>query len=155
MGNLDGFDASTVEPNVGFDPVPAGDYLICIQDSEFKETLNKDGEYLELKTEIIEGDHKGKFVFDRLNLKNKNEIAVKIAMSQLSAICHAVGILRPKDSVELHNKPILATISLEERKDKPGYFTNRIKSYKDPRSLSPAQKQQAAGQPQQTPPWKK
>jgi hypothetical protein len=128
-GNLAGFDATTVDPDVGFDPIPANDYLAMITDSEFKDTKAGDGQYLQCTLEVLEGEFKKRLLFDRLNLNNSNETAVKIAQSTLSAICHAVGIMKPKDSSELHGKPMMIKVGLEERNDKPGSFSNRIKRY--------------------------
>jgi hypothetical protein len=129
LDNLNGFDASTVDPSVGFDPVPAGDYPAIMTDSEFKPTKSGDGEYLQCTWEIIDGTFTKRLIFDRLNLKNKNETASKIAMSTLSAICHAVGVLKPKGSVELHGKPCMIKVGVEERNDKPGSYSNKIKGY--------------------------
>lgn len=127
--NLDGFDAEKVEPNVGFDPVPAGEYIAVAVQSEFKPTKAGDGEYLMFTHEIIEGQYRGRRVFDRLNLKNKNDTAVKIAQGTLSALCRAVGVMRPRDSAELHNKPFKMRVIVEENKEKKGEFGNSIKAY--------------------------
>lgn len=129
MANLDGFDATQVAPAEDFSPIPAGDYLAMMIDSEMKPTKAGNGEYLNCALEIIDGAHKGRRLWDRLNLRNQNETAVKIAQGTLSAICHAVGVLRPKDSVELHGKPMLVKVVLEERDDKPGSWRNEVKGY--------------------------
>jgi hypothetical protein len=36
MANLNGFDASLVEPNAEFDPLPAGKYVAAVTASEMK-----------------------------------------------------------------------------------------------------------------------
>lgn len=86
MANLDGFDANTVEPT-SFDPIPAGDYVAVIIESQMKATKASTGSYLQLEFEIIEGEYKGRHPWARLNLNNPNETAVKIARGELSAIC--------------------------------------------------------------------
>jgi hypothetical protein len=127
MADLSGFDATKVDPNVGFEPVPAGDYMVIATESEMKQVKdNPDAEYLQFTLEIIEGDHKKRLLFDRLNLKNPSDTAVKIAQGTLSAICHAVGVMKPKDSSELHNKPMIAKVALEPYKDG---FSNDVKGY--------------------------
>ena len=83
MANLSGFDAREVEPTVGFEPIPAGKYVAVITASEMKETKNKDGHYLELVFQIIEGEYKGRKLWGRLNLDNANPTAVQIARGQL------------------------------------------------------------------------
>ena len=93
MANLSGFDANRVEPSSDFDPLPAGKYLALITDSEMKPTKAGTGSYLQLTFEIIDGPHKGRKVWARLNLINSNDTTVKIAQAELSAICRAVGVL--------------------------------------------------------------
>lgn len=128
MANLNNFDANTVDPSAPFEPIPAGDYLACIVASQMKPTKNGTGQYLELEIEVLEGEYKGRKVWDRLNLQNPNCQTVEIARADLSAICHAVGVMTPKDSVELHNIPMVVMVGLEKRKDSD-QLTNVIKGY--------------------------
>ena len=104
--DLKGFDARTVEPMDTFEPIPAGKYVAAIVASEMKPTRAGDGSYLELQFQLLEGPHKGRLLWSRLNLNNANELAVKIARAQLAAVCRATGVLTPNDSTELHNLPL-------------------------------------------------
>ncbi|MEW4530621.1 DUF669 domain-containing protein [Maioricimonas sp. JC845] len=150
MADLRGFDANAVEPTTEFDPVPAGKYLAVITDSEFKATKSGQGHFLELTFEILEEPFKGRKVWARLNLDNPNETAVRIARAELSAICRAVGVMTPNDSLELHNLPLTITVKCRKRPDSDE-IDNVIKGY--------ARKGAATGQPQQaptsTPPWRR
>lgn len=128
MANLTGFDAREVDPAVGFDPIPAGKYLTVISESEFKPTKNGGGQYLQLTFQVLEGEHKGRLLWARLNLDNPNDTTVKIARAELSAICRAVGVMAPKDSVELHNLPLVIKVGHKKRDD-TGEMTNVIKGY--------------------------
>jgi len=151
MAELGNFDASKVEPAT-FEALPAGKYLAVITDSEMKPTKNGDGHFLQLAFTVIEGEHKNRVLFARLNLDNPNATAVKIARGELSAVCRAVGVLQPKDSVELHNLPLVITVKCKKRQD-TDEIVNEIKGY--------AKKEAATGQPQQapvtsdTPPWRR
>jgi len=136
MANLNGFDANQVDPTFGFDPIPAGDYLAIITESAFKDTKSGSGKFLEVKFEVIDGPHKGRNLWARLNLDNANETAVKIAKAELSAICRAVGVLQPKDSCDLHNLPLTLTVKCRKREDN-GEITNEIKGYR-PKGAPPA-----------------
>ena len=152
MANLNNFNAHEVDPNTPFDPLPAGKYLACITGSEMKATKAGDGSYLELELTVLEGEYKDRKVWDRLCLNHPNATAVKIARGTLSAICRAVGVMQPKDSVELHNLPLVVTVKCKKREDN-GEMTNEVRGY--------AKKESAAGRPQQaapndtTPPWKR
>jgi len=128
MANLSGFNANNVEPMDDFDPVPAGKYVAVIVDSEMKSTKNESGSFLELKFEIIEGQFKGRNVWARLNLENQNDVAVKIAKSQLAAICKSIGVMTPRDSAELHNLPLVINVKVKKRGDN-GDLTNEVKGF--------------------------
>lgn len=128
MANLNGFDANQVDPASSFDPIPAGKYVAAIIESEMKPTKAGNGHYLELTFEIGDGQYKGRRLWARLNLDNPNQQAVQIARGELSAICRAVGVLQPKDSVELHNLPLSIKVACRKRDD-TGEITNEIKGY--------------------------
>ena len=150
MADLSGFDANQVEPSSDLDPIPAGKYLAVITESEMAPNKAGTGHYLKLTFQIIEGQFKNRLLWTRLNLDNPNATAVQIARGELSAICRAVGVLAPSDSVELHNLPLVIHVKCKKRTD-TGEITNEIKGY--------AKKEAAKGQPQQapsnTPPWRR
>lgn len=155
MANLN-FDAHQVDPSVALDPIPAGKYLAVISESELKPTKTGGGKYLQLTFQIIDGEFKGRLVWARLNLENKAEMTVKIARGELSAICRAIGVMQPKDSVELHNVPLEINVGLKKRDDN-GEFTNVIKGYaKKGGGGSPVSGRAPVGVgPGSTPPWKR
>jgi len=148
MANLNGFNAANVDPATDFEPIPAGKYLAIISNSEMKPTKSGSGTYLELCFQLIDGPYKNRLLWSRLNLSNPNNLAVQIAQGELSAICRAVGVMQPKDSIELHNLPLVVTVKVKKRED-TGDLLNEIKGY--------SKKEAATGQPQQettsTPPW--
>lgn len=141
------FDATNVEPNVGFEPLPEGKYQAVIVESEMKATKAGTGKYLELKMEVIEGEMKGRAVWDRLNLENPNQTAVDIARGTLSAICRAVNVMQPKDSVDLHNLPMTILVKCKKRPD-DGSISNEIGGYA-PRQSGVATASTASS----APPW--
>lgn len=149
MAALD-FNANDVDPRVAYEALPAGKYLSVITASEMKQTKAGGGQYLHLTFEVIEGDHKGRKFFVRLNLINVNAQAVQIARAELSSICRAAGVMQPKDSCELHNLPLLVSLRTRKRKD-ADELENTVARYE--------RKAVVAGEPQQaansTPPWKR
>jgi hypothetical protein len=147
MATLNGFNAHNVEPNADFEPIPAGKYLAVITGSELKPTKNGSGHYLELTFQVLEGPYKGRLLWSRLNLDNPTELAVKIAKAELSAICRAVGVMQPKDSLELHSLPLTVTVKLRPRGDNPEELTNVISGYAKKENVVP---QQEIGN---KPPW--
>ena len=154
MANLNGFNATEVEPTTSFEPLPAGKYLAAITESEMKPTKSGSGSYLQLTFMILEGEYKNRILWARLNLHNPNATAVKIARSELSAICHAVGVMQPRDSVDLHNLPLVITVKLKKRDD-TGELTNEIKGYARKDAAGANGQQPQAPVADNTPPWKR
>lgn len=152
MAHLNGFNANEVDPNPGFDPIPAGKYLAIIVASEMKATRNGKGEYLQLELDILDGPHKGRKVWDRLVIKHENQQTVEIARGTLSAVCRAVGVMAPKDSAELHNLPLIITVGLKKRED-TGELTNVVNAYSKRESGPGAAGAAIVNGPGTTPPW--
>jgi len=150
MASLNGFNANNVEPKMEFDAIPAGKYLAVITGSEMKPTKSGNGSYLELTFEVIEGEFKGRKLWARLNLDNPNQVAVKIARSELSSICRAVSVLEPKDSCEIHNLPLVVIVKQKAGED--GEVRNEIKGYAKKDAAQPSKPQQSQVS---TPPWRR
>lgn len=147
---LMGFNAANIEPNAPRDPIPAGWYKAVVSESIEKPTKAQTGSYLQLTLEVIEGDHAGRKVFERLNLKNPNAQAVEIAQRSLSGICRAIGVITPRNSQDLHDKPMMIKVKVTPERD--GYSAgNEIAEY--------AEVQKGAASPASgggaTPPWKR
>ena len=132
MAYLNNFDPNAVEPAQSMEPVPSGEYVAIITDSEMRDTKSGAGQYLELTHQIIEGEHKGRLVWGRLNLVNPSAKAQSIAQSQLAAICHALGIHQVlQGSAVLHNRPMVIRVSYLPGNDEKGWpAKNDIKAWK-------------------------
>lgn len=124
------FNASTVEPTQAYEPIPDGWYTVIITKSEMKPTKDGQNAYLELELTCQEPPTKGRKVFYRLNIKNGNPVAQEIAYKQLSAICHAVGVIQVQDSQQLHGLPFKAKVVI--KKDDSGKYdpSNEVKAVK-------------------------
>lgn len=105
------FDATNVDPNTGFEPVPAGDYIAFIEASEIKPTKENTGYYLQLVWRICEGQFSGRKLWHRINVQNKSQQAEEIGQRELSAVCHATGVIKVGDSSELHDKPCMLEVT--------------------------------------------
>jgi hypothetical protein len=114
MGADLNFDANNVPPTSPFTPLPNGKYTMAIVESEVKPTANGAGKYLQLTLQVLDGDHKGKKVWERLNIVNNSKEAQDIAQRQLSAICHATGVMKLSNSSQLHDKPMLVRVVVKQ-----------------------------------------
>lgn len=117
-----GFDANKVEPNEGFDLIPAGDYEAIMVKSEKKATKDNTGDMLKTEFQILNGKYQNRKLFHNFNLwlgcrlpagtaiPENTKTAIRISEGNLSALCRAIGVLTPKASEELHNKPVRITV---------------------------------------------
>jgi hypothetical protein len=93
--NLEGFDPEKIEVQA-FDPIPDGWYpmiveKVTIKDTKPKEDGSKPGKIANFQLKVTEGEHKGRVVFEALNIRNSSETAQRIAWEQLSAMFKACG----------------------------------------------------------------
>jgi hypothetical protein len=123
------FKASEVPEDKGFEIIPAGKYSAQIIQSEMKDTKAGTGQFLELRLQLLDAPYTGRLVFERLNLVNPNETAVKIANRTLADICEACNIDELEDSEELHGIELEIELKVEPPK---GDFpeSNKVKRYK-------------------------
>jgi len=122
------FNASEVEPSQEFQPLPEGKYEAVISDSDVKSTRNGSGRYVQLEFEVVSGEHRGRKIWGRYNIENANPDAVRIGRADFSALCHAVNVLNPSDTCELHNLPVILTVKCKKQKD-TGELENVIRGY--------------------------
>lgn len=127
MADLMGFDANQVAPNEGYSILPAGDYPAVIVASEMKPNKRRNGRFLALTLQVLHGQYQNRKLFENLNIDNPSAEAVKIARGTLSAICRAVGVMTPRDSSELHNRPMVVTVKV--KRDSDSNPENRITKY--------------------------
>lgn len=130
------FDASTVAPTASFAPIPAGMYLAHITDSDLVPTKDGSGNMLKLTFEILDGQFKGRKIWNKLNVQNQNQDTMKWALADLSAICHATGNIKLQDSAALHFKPLKIKVVIGEAK---GVYEarNNIKGYESASGAMP------------------
>jgi hypothetical protein len=157
------FDANSIEPATGrFELLPVDDYLAVISESAMADNKKTQGKHLSLTWTVIEGDYKDRKVFSNLNLDNENAQTVEIAQRELSAICRATGVLHPKDSSELHDKPVVISVGI--RKGSNGYEDSNVirkfsrvdgKELGDVTDSTPATKTAAAVGGAKKKPWQK
>jgi hypothetical protein len=151
---FNGFDANQVEPNAVYEPLPAGWYKAVITTSEEKPTKAQTGSYLQLGLEVIEGPMQGRKLTDRLNLNNPNATASEIAYRTLSAICHAVGVMTPRSSQDLHDKPLMVKVKVKPA-DGQYSASNEVAGYEAPGKPVAQESAPSASVGAATPPWKR
>ena len=130
------FDATNVPPDEGFTPVPAGDYTVAICESERGPNKAGTGENLKLSLQILDGEHKGRKVNTWLCIRHQKPDTQRMALGALSAICRAVGVMKPNAPSELHTRPMLVAITVSKGSD--GDPTNNVKRFRPASGAAPA-----------------
>lgn len=117
MSEAFSFNARSVDPSTPREdgPIPAGWYRMWIVASEISPTKKGNGKRLELELDVIDGMYKGRKVWEGLNIQNPSAQAQEIALRDLSAICHATGVLTITTPAQLHRKPMLVKVGVEKR----------------------------------------
>jgi hypothetical protein len=102
--------------------------LAHIVESDVQPLKSGNGEGLKLTFEIIDGQFKGRKVWENLNIRHTSEDTQRIAQSQLSALCHAVNVIKLMDTAALHFKPVRINVTVREA---VGQYkaSNNIKGY--------------------------
>lgn len=137
------FDATKVAPSTGKpDPVPVGEYTLAITESEVAATKAGTGRILNLTVSVLAPEqYKGRKIFVGLNVQNPSAEAQRIAQAELSAICHATGVLQLRNSSQLHNIPFKGKVGITQD---AGYDPkNKITKYMAPDGSSAATPQAA------------
>jgi hypothetical protein len=111
--------AEVPEDDRSFEPLPAGDYLMQVIESDIKPTKTG-GDQLVLTLEVLDGPYANRRVWDRLNIKNNNPDAQRIAQRALADLCLAVGVTSLRNTEDLHFKPLTGRLTIKQ--DKTGQY---------------------------------
>jgi len=125
MVQLPGFNAGEHESQ-NFDVLPKGDYTVAITESDAKTTKAGDGYYLKFTLQVLDGEFKGRKIWDQLMIEHSNVLAVKIGKARLGDYCRAAGKNNPQDTSDLHD--IAIRVRLKVRKDDEYGDKNEVQS---------------------------
>lgn len=146
---LQAFDATKVDPTQGAGQLPIGRHPVIITESDVEGTKGGGSGMLVLTLKIIDGPQTGTTGPYRLNLYNQNPQASQIAERQLSAICHAIGVLNVTESEAMHAKPFMVDVGFQKGQepnsgpDAKGY--TEVKKVYDINGVEPGKKGQTQG----------
>lgn len=104
------FNASAVPEDTGPEPLPAGDYCIYIESSDIR-TEDDGTQKLSMVAKVIQPEqYAGRTLFPSFTMYSANADHVKTGQRLLALVCKAVGVIHPRDSVELHDKPFFTRV---------------------------------------------
>jgi hypothetical protein len=122
------FNATNVQPAKEIGAVPTDWYEVSIVDSAIEPTQKQDGNFLKIVYQILSGEYANRKIFDRLNLDNPNQTAVRLAQEALSAMCHATNVMNLSDPEQLYDIPFGIKVVYEPPKGEYGEG-NRVKGW--------------------------
>jgi uncharacterized protein DUF669 len=121
------FDPSQYEGTADFVPIPPGWQSAQIVEASCKEALNNSSStYMLAVFEIVEGEHKGRKIFQNVTLTNQNQQAVEIGQRLLTDICNALKIGPLKNLEVLQYKPMKVRVGIKRDKDRVYPDRNQI-----------------------------
>ena len=133
-----------------YEPLERGDYQCIVIETSINQTKAGTGEYIEVVLQVVDGEHSGRRLWDRLNVSNPNKQAEEIARRQLTGLCQAVGMdmgSKLAKTEQLHDIPMSVAVDID-RKDPT---RNRIIAYNRMGASAPASAAPASNKK----PWEK
>ncbi len=139
------FDASQI-PEQSFDPLPAGDYLVWVTESDI-ETDQQGTQRIEVTMETIEPkQYENRKLWDSFTLESPtNPSWAETGRKILATLCRAVGVMAPRDTHELHGVPFFARVIVDTWND--GSLHNKVVARWSTSSQAPPQKKGKAATP--------
>jgi len=111
------YEVNKKELETSIEAVPAGEYIVIIESSDYVQNKQGTGMILKLVYQIIDGPFKGKKIFENLNLENVNKQAEEISRKALNSIGVATGVAKIQDSAQLHNIPMKLEVTVRNTDD--------------------------------------
>ena len=103
MGYKPGFMSADIpqDENRGdFKPLPDGEYTIIVDKMDVHPT-STGGVGLKTTYQVVDGNYKGRLIFDFINVENKNPTAEAIGRRRVAEISYAVGFADVADDTDL------------------------------------------------------
>ncbi len=124
------FNANDEQHNSdGFTAIEPGEYVAIITDTEWKEPNGGGLPMLQATLQIVEGDCKGRMLFDYLCVNHVQDNVKSMAMKKMASICRAINTPTPQDDSELHDKPLVIKVGYQKKKDPADDLRNNVKKY--------------------------
>ena len=137
MFNLD-LDLTNVEASTGFEVLPNGTYSVQVEAAELCSTKDEKGAYIKTTLVVVGESYKNRKLFHNFNIKNANEQAVQIGLSEIKALIVASGATTTKISSPDQLIGLECDVKLKIVKEDGYEDKNRIVAFKKPSEGSPA-----------------
>jgi hypothetical protein len=106
-----------------FEPLPAGNYVVEVIESDVVDTKTGLGRQMKLTLKVVDGELEGRRVWANIMVRHQNEMAQRIGQQVIASLISAAGIGPIDDTEELHGIPVIAKVAIET--DKTGQYEPR------------------------------
>ncbi len=109
------FDTHSVEPQTDSSFVPAGKYLVLVLKAETKANKKNTGHLIELGMQILDGQFKGQFIRDWINIEHQESPqCVEIGRRCLAALGQAIGLAAVGNTDQLLQQTVVAHVTVKD-----------------------------------------
>lgn len=116
-------------------PLPDGEYMVDIQNSDYRDNQTGTGSYVMVEFQVIDGEHAGRKLWANYNIIHTNEQAQEIGQQQFAKLCLAtLGKPSCSDTDDLIGRQLIVGVGL----DKKDPTRNRVKYTNAVASATPA-----------------
>lgn len=136
MIDLSEFEFDKVPVQEGRFVLPAGEYVAAVMESEQRQTKSGDGSYVRLTFEVLEGEHKGRRIWENFNLWNNSESAVQMAKERMARLMRAAGREKLTSAEQLCGVPVVIVVKVGSHYQ-TNEATSEIKGYKSAAKAPP------------------
>lgn len=97
--------------NNSFEPLPAGNYLLEVEESELRKS-KAGNDMLHLCFAVADGQHVGRKIFSNLNIGHPSQKVRDIALQSLASLCKAAGIAEIQNDTDLIGKRVIGRVKV-------------------------------------------
>lgn len=148
------FDTDGIDPMRPMGALPPATYNFVVVDAEVKDAKSGRGQYLQVTSDVQDGDMAGMKLFDRFNIAHENKTAEDIGRRQLAAFLHSIELPRVTDTDELIGREFTAEVKVDRNKE-TGAESNKVAAYITRGAKPAASKPAAPAAAKASPPWAK
>jgi hypothetical protein len=120
------FDATNVDPSKAYEVLPEGKYLAAIKGSEDEEDQERQRRDAGVHLDRIGRAAQGRIAVAAAQHRQPEQDRRQDRRGRTVGGVHATGVMRPRDTVQLHDLPCTLIVKCKKREDN-GELTNEIK----------------------------
>jgi len=143
-------DPNTIAPQDDFSAVPPGTYPVLVESAEIQQNKKGDGHFIKLVLGILDGQQRGRKIFDRIMIQHPDQTCLAIGMKAFGALGRAIGASTLTDTSQLLNQVV--AVQVRVKNDSTYGPQNEVQKYLPPGEAQPQTGDAGLPQPAYAPP---